>query len=167
MRTPEQRKREARHVEIAIELLLLALFIVAIVTPFSVFAAEPWTTTERNKQIAATTLLAVDMAQTLEIKHNPMMYEHNPLLGSRPSDSRIVSYFATVAATQFIAAHLANRQWRNRILDGTIAIQVLVVAHNHRQGLRIGGPDYRDQPPTNAPTDNDHQLIMVGASAKF
>jgi hypothetical protein len=115
--------------------IISAIFLSLLITPAS--RADEWTTQEISKQVAIGALFAIDAAQTLDIKRNPESWERNPLLGSHPSDKKIISYFLTAAILHTVLADSLSAKHRAWLQNGTIAVELIVVGNNRRIGLMV------------------------------
>jgi hypothetical protein len=80
--------------------------------------------------------LIADYAQTRDIKNHQGFYETNPLLGRNPSDSRIRNYFISSALIHTGIAYNMKPAMRKDFQYATIALQVAVILHNKKIGLR-------------------------------
>src|SRR6266851_1614507 len=98
---------------------------------------QPPTTAETTLLIAAQTSSVLDMLQTLDIKRHPGSYEMNPILGSHPSDARVLTYFATSAVIKTAAWYALPRGWRNIVPVLNLAVEIPLIAHNANVGLEI------------------------------
>ena len=86
---------------------------------------------------AAEGLIVVDMLQTLDLKRHPGAYEVNPLLGSHPSDARvIVTGVAAGTATAALWYALPSRiRWIVPLFVGIG--EGFVIASNAQAGMTI------------------------------
>lgn len=84
--------------------------------------------------IAAT--YVVDYKQTLDIKNHPGMYETNPILGRNPSDVKVRNYFIASGLTTLGAVYLLPKKYRPYLIGGVLVLEVAVIGHNKRIGLR-------------------------------
>lgn len=102
------------------------------------FIPDDWSKADTARQTVVVATLAADMAQTLQIKNNPMMYEKNVVLGDHPSDTKVVAYFVGVALAHTYVATKVPAGWpRQGLQYGLIAMQVAQVIKNKRAGLAI------------------------------
>jgi hypothetical protein len=97
--------------------------------------AAEWTGVEVAKEAAVLALFAIDARQTMDIKNVPGLYEVNPVLGRFPSDVRVRNYFLTAALVHVGVAHALPTKYRNWLIDGTLALEVVVIGNNKRIGL--------------------------------
>lgn len=109
------------------------------VCALSVKAAEPYPTGLELGYLAAAT---ADMSTTLDIKNHSNMQEMNPILGTHPSDARIVAYFVTTDALHALVTYgLIQGDVPTPIVHGweyvTIGVEVCAAAHNYHAGLRF------------------------------
>jgi hypothetical protein len=81
-----------------------------------------------------------DMAQTLDLRHMPGEWETNPILGSHPSDAKVMGYFALTGAFHaLVAGALPPRE--ARVWEYiTIGLEVGCVARNYSLGVRFHVP---------------------------
>lgn len=98
--------------------------------------ASDWTESDSNRQRAVLTSFYLDYAQTMDIKNHAGYYESNPFLGRNPSDVRIRNYFITAGALHTYAAYNMKPEMRRNFQYATIALQVAVILHNKKIGLR-------------------------------
>lgn len=85
-----------------------------------------------------------DMLTTLDIKRHPVakIVETNPFLGSRPSDAKVLGYFAATGALHWlITRELVNENVPLSVINAweyvSIGIETGVMAHNFSIGLRF------------------------------
>lgn len=104
--------------------------------------AEPWT--ETQQVLAATYLTAhtIDWAQTRHLsrsttggKHNKGYEEKNPALGRKPSSGKTDAYFILTPLIGYFVLD-ALPQYRTGILAVANVLEVGVVAHNFRIGIK-------------------------------
>jgi hypothetical protein len=100
--------------------------------------ADEWTNLEISKQVAIGVLLIADMGQTLDIKnHYDCLEEKNPLLGVRPSDKKIYTYFLTAAILHTVLVDSLSTKHRAWLQNGTIALEIAVIGNNKHIGLSV------------------------------
>jgi hypothetical protein len=89
---------------------------------------------------AAEALIVVDVLQTMDLKRHPAsdgISEHNLLLGSNPSDLRLVLMASAGAAAAAAAWYVAPPKIRWLVPAVLIAAEAVVIYGNHQVGLRI------------------------------
>lgn len=98
----------------------------------------------------ALTLSALDMLQTLDIKNHPpkcktsgsvrtcfVLAEGNPLLGSHPTDLRVVSYFSASVLLVGAAWYWLPPRYRWAVPLVSGIVEAAFVGHNVAFGLRF------------------------------
>lgn len=105
----------------------------------NVNAKDPWTKEQRIKQGVVIALSLTDMFQTLEYRDtNYVRHEEgNPLLGNRPKDSTVISYFAGCILAHVMISDLLPDKFRNYWLNASISFEAVIVGRNHALGVRI------------------------------
>lgn len=83
-----------------------------------------------------------DMATTLDIKNHPTLIEENPLIGSHPSDGRVLGYFAITGGLHYlITRELVNGSMPRPLINAwevvSASVEVGMAAHNYSIGLRF------------------------------
>jgi len=77
---------------------------------------DEWTTEDTKWQMGVTTMLAIDAETTSRIQYCATCYESGPIaryaLGSQPSTSDTIMYFATNAIANYLIARSLPREWR-------------------------------------------------------
>ncbi len=127
-----------------VSLILWALVFWLLLTVFPGQAhaddAPPTPATEWVYQTAA----FADMLTTLDIKHHPasQVVETNVVLGQRPSDAKVIGYFATTGALHYLfTRELVREHVPSSVVQAWealgIGLEVGVVAHNYSMGVRI------------------------------
>jgi hypothetical protein len=114
--------------------LLLTIPLVTL-TPISL--ANDWTTNDTIRQAAVLGTFYLDQAQTKDIKNHPWAHETNPLLGRSPSDPRIRNYFLSAGLIHTAIAYKLPPEYRRGFQYTTLALQLAVIAHNKKIGLRF------------------------------
>jgi hypothetical protein len=112
-------------------LLLLAILL----APVRARADDEWTATDKALGVTLAGTLAIDWAQTRGLSKSPW-HELNPILGHHPGAAEINRYFAGVAATSFAIAHVLPHEYRGWFLGGATVLEVGVIAHNYRLGIK-------------------------------
>ncbi len=82
------------------------------------------------------TLVAIDAAQTLDIKNNSERYETNKFMGRHPSDSTVRSYFAGVFSVYSLIDSFAPDNLRKAATIFCISTHGSAIENNIR--LNIG-----------------------------
>lgn len=86
--------------------------------------------------VTSSTLLLVDMLQTLDIAENPdKYYETNPILGKHPSKEEVYTYFASALVLNYLACKYLPDPWWKVQQGVVMAIQVGVIANNVSLGI--------------------------------
>jgi hypothetical protein len=85
--------------------------------------------------------LAADMLTTLDIKDHPKIQEENPILGPRPSDGKVLAYFAAGAALHWmLTRELLNGNVPQPLITAweltSIGVEAGFAGHNYSIGLR-------------------------------
>lgn len=113
---------------------LIALWLCLLMN-VSLAQTRPWTDEEVKLGVTALTLHALDFSQTsYAMKHG--YKELNPLLGSHPSDGKLISAFllSTVVMYYIIDQSEDNRK---EIMYTAIGIKLLVVGRHALMGIHI------------------------------
>lgn len=104
--------------------------------------AEPWTETQQVLAATYLTMHAVDWAQTRNIsrsdsggRHGKGYEEKNPVLGRKPSNGKTDAYFIITPLIGYFVLD-ALPQYRTGILAVANVLEVGVVAHNFRIGIK-------------------------------
>lgn len=97
-----------------------------------------WTERDSLLQMATTTVLFLDYAQTRDIKNHDWAYEKNPLMGRHPSDVRVRNYFIGAAVGHFAVALALPAGWKRTSWQaGWIALEVVQVIRNKKAGFKF------------------------------
>lgn len=99
-------------------------------------AHDPWTTQDTILEGLFLAQLAVDRAQTMDIKNHPEKFEYNPLLGVNPSDRRINKYFLTIALVHPMLCYVLPKNARNGFQFVSITVEAYAIGNNFSIGLR-------------------------------
>lgn len=99
---------------------------------------EPPATAETALLIAAEALVVFDALQTLDVKNHPDLHEMNPLLGSHPSDARILGMSAGAMVGTAIGWYLLPSPWRNVLTIGIASYELPNTFRNAALGCRVG-----------------------------
>lgn len=98
-----------------------------------------WSKEDTYRQVAVTSLMAIDYMQTMEIARDPDNYhENNPILGNHPSEAEVTAYFLmSYAVTSGISLALPDnlRPWWQYLIIG---IEGGATANNFSIGLGFG-----------------------------
>lgn len=105
--------------------------------PASAGMFDDWTAQDWQRQVAATTLLAADWAQTRHISKSDDYYEKNLILGERPDISAVNIYFAACIIGSWIAADLMPAKWRKHFQMALISMETACVGHNISAGVKF------------------------------
>lgn len=98
--------------------------------------ADEWTHGEVAAEATYLTLHVIDWRQTVYItKHPERLYETNPMLGRRPSESRVNTWFLSMAFAQIGIANLLPRDWRRIWIGSGIVLEASMTAHNEAIGV--------------------------------
>ena len=116
-------------------LLACAFFVWLSTAGLSTAQAEPWTETQQALAATYLTAHAIDWAQTRNIGRNPRYEEMNPILGRKPSSGKIDAYFIMTPILGYLVLD-ALPQYRTAILAVASLVEIGVVAHNYRIGIK-------------------------------
>ena len=101
--------------------------------------AADFDTTEKALYGTFIGLQVLDAVQTMQISRHPDQFrETNPLLGSHPSDARIIGTKLLFSGALTWALWDSSHQTRKLSLGTLDAFYIGVVDHNYRVGIRIG-----------------------------
>jgi len=83
-----------------------------------------------------------DMLTTLDIKHKPLGYEHNFIMGAHPNDAQVLGYYlVTDAFHLFVTRELVSGGAPKQVIAAwevlTIGTEIGYVAHNFSIGLKF------------------------------
>ena len=102
----------------------------------SCFAGDPWSKEDVARQVLVTSLLAVDMQQTLYIKRNQdKFYETNPAIPMRDKD--IYTHFAVSAIMWALVADAMPSEQRKYFQYLTIGFQGATIRSNKMIGIKV------------------------------
>lgn len=111
------------------------LFLVAS-TP--ALAAEPWTPREVALEYGCISLALIDWGQTRYItRHLDRFHEHNPFLGTRPSEAAVNRYFAVEIGGHVLLVNALSHHWREPFQWGWIIAEGYAVRRNHMIGVKV------------------------------
>jgi hypothetical protein len=88
-------------------------------------------------QVASTSLLVTDWAQTQEIARNPDYIEKNPILGENPSKGRVNLYFGAAVASNLLVGEIVEEKYAKWYYWAIIALETAVITHNINMGVRF------------------------------
>jgi len=92
---------------------------------------------EQKREWLVYTTLALDAAQTLDIKNHPNLYETNPLLGRHPSDTKIVAYFIGAGFGHNAITKKLPTEYRAAWQYGWAALEIGTIIRNRKLNLRF------------------------------
>lgn len=99
-------------------------------------AHDPWTVQDTVMEGIFIATLAIDRAQTLDIKNHPDKFEGNVFLGNHPTDRRINRHFLTVALLHPAICYALPRNARTGFQFVSITVQAYTIGNNFSIGLR-------------------------------
>lgn len=115
--------------------IIMALLL-AIAAP--VHAADPWSKSDITREAVYLVLHTIDWKQTRYASEHPDRFvEQNPILGERPSEKRIDTYFLTTALLHVSAVHFMPEKWRPAFQYFWIGVEVGAVSNNYRIGIKM------------------------------
>ncbi len=117
----------------------MARMIIAVLFLFvrPALAADPWTDRQITQQAGVTFLLAIDWAQTRDIKNHSGLHEANPILGEHPTDREVDQYFAAAAIGHAVVTHFLPSDWRDAWQYVWIGAEAGTIARNYNLGVRF------------------------------
>ncbi len=100
---------------------------------------QDWTEEQRRWYMAANIVTLADWATTRDMtrRYNEGYRELNPILGSRPSTSRLDLYFVTVLIGHYFVTDYFKGRDREIYLYTITAVEGAAVANNLNIGLRL------------------------------
>ena len=101
----------------------------------SVCLADPWTNSDTAWQAGYLSLLAVDCAQTRDMR--PQFEERNTILGKHPSRGEIDNLCLATALGHTAISYFLPQPYRRYFQIGTIVIEAVVVEHGYKVGLKL------------------------------
>ena len=116
-----------------------AIFIGTLLIACKLAHADSWESKDSYLLGGALGMMAVDWAQTRDIKNYPLstVHEANPLMGSHPSDAAINRYFVLAMGGTALAAYALPLSYQRKFLGGVLILEAATVLHNHSIGLRF------------------------------
>lgn len=101
--------------------------------------AAEWDTTDKVLYGSFVGLQVIDGLQTHYATHHPDQFrEANPLLGSYPSDGKIIAVKSLLVGGTYYVLKDADSQTRKTVLTVLDCIYIGVTAHNAAIGVRMG-----------------------------
>lgn len=101
-------------------------------------AADPWMPREAALESGCISLALVDWGQTRNITRHPdRFHEHNPFLGTHPSEAAVNRYFALVIGGHILLVNALDHRWREPFQWGWIIAEGYVVRRNHMIGVKL------------------------------
>ena len=98
---------------------------------------DEWKKEDIALQGVYTTLHLIDWSQTLKIRKSKNSEEGNHYLGSRPSRSKVNTYFAGTLIGHYLIAKWLDEPWRKVWQSFWIGRQYSAINHNKRDGFKI------------------------------
>lgn len=92
---------------------------------------------EQRREVLVASTLVIDALQTLDIKNHPNLRETNPILGSHPSDEKIVAYFVGVGFGHYAVTKAIPAEYRAAWQYGWAALEIATIIRNRRLDLRF------------------------------
>ena len=96
-----------------------------------------WTNGQIEREVVAVTLLTIDFGQTREIPYCKGCTEQNRIIGRYPTEKRVNTYFGVAIPAQIILVNVLPTKYREYLIDGTIAVELIETVHNHHVGITI------------------------------
>ncbi len=95
-------------------------------------AHDPWTRTD--SVLAGGSILAAiaDGYTTKRMLDNPRNYEMSPLMGERPSDTRVVVTMGMTQVFTIIVSYFLPKEYRQGLLIGKTGVNMGLAIHNSR-----------------------------------
>lgn len=103
----------------------------------TLLAGEAWSNQDKVLEGAFVVATAFDWRQTMDIKNHPNLCEQNRILGKRPSDGTIHTYFASSILVHAIVANQLHGKWRTAWQSVWIAMEIGTVQRNYALGVRL------------------------------
>ncbi len=91
-------------------------------------------------------LAAVDYRQSVDMfYHSDGYHEINPILGTNPSRTNMLSFGVIGVGLTYLAADTLPKPWRQILIDSVIASEKMNIEENYRAstGRNAGGPPVR------------------------
>ena len=112
----------------------------ALLAPMSAFAQ--WTPEQKTIAAVAVAATLVDYGQTRWIAVNcpsrsNSCYETNPVLGRRPSLSRVNEYFSITPVIGYFVTDALPSEWRTRFLYSFTSVEIVITQRNYKLGYGI------------------------------
>lgn len=93
---------------------------------------DPWTKTDKICAVASIIAVAADGHSTIRMLDNPNNYEMNPIMGSRPSDGRVVGTMLATQVFYLFFCHLLPSEYREVFLGGKTILNTGWAIHNYQ-----------------------------------
>ncbi len=124
--------------------IIISVFVLASACA-PVWAADPWSKADIEREAVYLTLHVADWGQTRNIVHRadtgcaggPKCIELNPILGRNPSIRRVDTYFVVTALAHAAISHALPKDWRKGWQYLTIGMEAGVVGYNYSIGLKF------------------------------
>ena len=114
------------------------LFVLLMLVAGCARAADDWSRTDWNRQLAYTALHIADWTQTRYIATHPEQYhELNPLLGTHPTLGYVNNYFALGLIGHWAITYMLPAHYRPIWQYGSIAVEGYFVLHNRSIGISM------------------------------
>jgi hypothetical protein len=119
--------------------ILIFLFFLMLLTPFSSRAGEKWDTADKTLFVASTVALAGDWLTTRDMSHryDEGYYENNVVLGRHPSTQKVDIYFASCAILNYVVTDYLPPKYRKAWLLVNSAVSLAAINNNLGIGLRF------------------------------
>jgi len=95
-----------------------------------------WTNGQIAREVVAVTLLTIDFGQTRQVPYCQCS-EQNRIIGRYPTEKRVNTYFGVAIPAQIILATVLPTKYREYLIDGTIAVELIETVHNHHVGITV------------------------------
>ena len=100
-------------------------------------AADDWDKIDTALSMVSTTLLTVDMLQTLEAADNDGFYETSYVYGRHPKRETILLVHGAMILGSNIAFYFAPKEWRRYLQGAFIGVSFNAVMNNFAVGVNI------------------------------
>ena len=108
-----------------------SILIILMFLPISALANTDWS------RVAANTALIADWGQTRNIAMDNSYTESNPLLGERPTLSKVNKHFLIALIGINLIGENISPKYRNTFYWGVAGVETAYVMHNFNAGLTI------------------------------
>jgi hypothetical protein len=100
--------------------------------------APAWTALDYSLAGGAATMMALDWGQTRYAARHPSRYsEKNPIMGAKPSTSKVDQYFALTSLLMAGVTYILPRSERRVFLSGVLVVETSAVVNNYRIGIKV------------------------------